>query len=180
MTAAEYVVLVDENNQPVGQELKSAVHTKDTPLHRGFSLFLFNPQGQLLLQQRSSHKVTWPLVWSNSCCGHPAEHESSVEAAQRRLKVELSITEAEVWEVISDYRYRAERFGVVENEICPILVGVSEQLPQPQPEEVEAIRWISWEDWLTEVRFKPHDYSEWCVEETELLEGDERFREWKR
>ena len=62
----EEVVLVDENNNPVGAMPKSAVHGKDTPLHRGFSVFLFNKKGELLLQQRALSKITWPGIWSNS------------------------------------------------------------------------------------------------------------------
>jgi len=56
-------VLVDEHNQPIGQAEKIAIHNENTPLHRGFSVFLFNKKGELLLQQRSSKKKTWPLIW---------------------------------------------------------------------------------------------------------------------
>jgi isopentenyl-diphosphate delta-isomerase len=67
----ELVVLVDENNTVLGTMPKSEVHGAETPLHRAFSIFLFNAEKKLLLQQRSHVKKTWPLAWSNSCCGHP-------------------------------------------------------------------------------------------------------------
>jgi isopentenyl-diphosphate delta-isomerase len=60
----EHVVLVDESNAVLGTMPKAEVHGATTPLHRGFSLFLFNRERKLLLQQRSAKKKTWPLVWS--------------------------------------------------------------------------------------------------------------------
>jgi isopentenyl-diphosphate delta-isomerase len=67
----EEVVLVDEENNILGTMPKSLVHGEKTPLHRAFSAFIFNYDKKLLLQQRSHVKKTWPLAWSNSCCGHP-------------------------------------------------------------------------------------------------------------
>ncbi|WIA42024.1 hypothetical protein OEZ86_009316 [Tetradesmus obliquus] len=40
-------------------------------LHRAFSVFLFNSEGKLLLQQRATDKITFPGVWTNTCCSHP-------------------------------------------------------------------------------------------------------------
>lgn len=40
-------------------------------LHRAFSVFLFNSKGELLLQQRSDEKITFPSTWTNTCCSHP-------------------------------------------------------------------------------------------------------------
>lgn len=165
----ELVVLVDENNQVIGTMPKSKVHTANTPLHRGFSVFIFNPQRQLLLQQRSRFKKTWPLSWSNSCCGHPGVGESNTAATRRRLKDELGLTQVKNLKVISPYRYCFTKDNVMENEICPILVGFTNQKPQPNPQEVEAIKWINWNDWLNEVKSHPQNYSPWCIEETHII-----------
>jgi len=172
----ELVVLVDNRNKPIGTVPKAEIHTDNTPLHRAFSVFLFDPQGMVLLQQRSKKKKTWPLVWSNSCCGHPALGESSFEAARRRLSFELGMTDALLYEVIPNYSYRAEKNGVVENEISPVLVAFSRQNPKINREEVEATRWINWEDFVREVENQPRDYSPWCVEETLLLHKSRKFR----
>jgi isopentenyl-diphosphate delta-isomerase len=89
---SEAVVLVDEDNQVLGTMPKADVHGETTPLHRGFSCFIFRARdGHLLLQQRSAKKKTWPLSWSNSCCGHPDLTESAVQAARRRLNYELGL-----------------------------------------------------------------------------------------
>ena len=168
----EHVVLVDDADRELGIAPKATVHGADTPLHRAFSLFLFDTAGRLLLQRRSGAKKTWPLVWSNSCCGHPARGESVVDAARRRLRDELGIVGAEMRVALPHYRYRAERDGVVENEICPVLVGLTDAEAAPNPDEVDSVRWIAWDEWVDEVRAHPDDYSPWCVEETLLLAAD--------
>ena len=172
----EHVVLVDEENRVLGTTPKSSVHGATTPLHRGFSLFLFNQKGQLLLQQRSHTKKTWPLVWSNSVCGHPALDESNVDAAKRRLSFELGMSATHI-EEISPYRYTFVRDGVMENEICPILVGMTEEESTLNSEEVEATRWVLWSDFLREIEEHPSTYSEWCEEEARILSKNPRLQE---
>lgn len=167
-TQKELVVLVDENDNEIGTMPKSEVHTADTPLHRAFSCFIFK-EGKFLLQQRSSKKVTWPLMWSNSVCGHPMPDEETIDAVKRRAKFELGLELAEV-RFASPYRYRFEREGVVENEICPIFVATVVSEPVPNPSEVEAIAWIPWGEFLKEIRTNPDKYSEWCREEAMILE----------
>lgn len=180
MSLVEYVVLVDEQNQVLGTMPKAEVHKAETPLHRAFSSFVFNQKGELLLQQRAASKKTWPLVWSNSCCGHPMLEESSVQAAQRRLSFELGLDVDGLIEV-SPYRYCFTRYGVMENEICPIVVGKTDKDPRLNPDEVEAVRWMLWQDFVNEVRTHPQNWSEWCVEETEILYASEKFRQmWEK
>lgn len=171
----EFVVLIDESNHVTGTAPKTSVHHSATPLHRGFSVFLFNPLGQVLLQQRSHRKKTWPLVWSNSCCGHPALGESSVDAARRRLKFELGIDEALIYELSPEYRLRAVRGGIAENEICSVLVAFSKQNPKINKDEVRAIGWVRWSDFIKELQVAPKRYSRWCVEEALLLDESDLF-----
>jgi isopentenyl-diphosphate delta-isomerase len=174
--SAEEVVLVDEDNRVLGTMPKFSVHGKTTSLHRGFSLFLFDRVGRLLLQQRSHTKKTWPLIWSNSVCGHPALDESNVDAAKRRLAYELGMSATRI-EEISPYRYTFVRDGVMENEICPILAGFTDEEPKPNPEEVEAVRWVAWPEFLQEIETRPNFYSEWCEEEARILAAHSHFQE---
>lgn len=171
----EMLVLCDESGRPVATMRKEIVHTSDTPRHLAFSIFLFNSKGELLLQQRALSKKTWPGVWSNSCCGHVMLHERTVNAAKRRLKYELGIGGANLKVVLPDFRYRAEKDGVVENEICPVFVGTTDKLPRPNPDEVGAIRWVKWEEFLTDVRKPDTEVSPWAVEEVELLAASSEF-----
>lgn len=171
----EHVVLVNENNEVLGTAPKATVHTNNTPLHKAFSCFIFNSQGQLLLQQRSHIKKTWPLVWSNSVCGHPSLNEDNKKAVLRRLKDELGLKEIKIYEVLPNYRYRAEKDGIVENEICPVFIGFSDQKPKINPNEVESTRWIDWQKFVKETKEKPQNWSPWCVEETQLLNQNDLF-----
>jgi len=148
MNDNDYVVLVNNQNKVLGTAPKLATHNANTPLHRGFSLFLFNSKGKLLLQQRSHLKKTWPLIWSNSCCGHPMLNETNIDAVKRRAEFELGIKLDEVHEILPNFSYKAEMKGIVENEICPVFISFTEKNPIPNKEEVENIRWIKWENFL--------------------------------
>jgi len=176
MVEEELVVLVDEADREIGTMPKALVHQKETPLHRAFSFFLLNPRGELLLQQRSSRKKTWPLVWSNSCCGHPRPGEQTEDAIRRRLKAELGMADAEI-KMSLPYRYSFSKDGVTENEICPVFAGLSSEEPKPDPEEVEAVRWVKWEDFLREIADDVAEkFSPWCKEEARLLAESPEFR----
>jgi isopentenyl-diphosphate Delta-isomerase len=174
--APELVVLVDEDNTVLWTMPKSEVHGSNTPLHRAFSAFIFNHEKKLLLQQRSHVKKTWPLAWSNSCCGHPWLNESNIDAAKRRIKDELGMTVSWIEEA-SPYRYQFSKDGVMENEICPIHIGYTEDEPAINPNEVEEIEWISWTDFLEEIKNNTDKYSPWCVEEAMILEKSGILRE---
>lgn len=175
MNNEDYVVLVDNNNKVLGTAPKLETHNANTPLHRAFSLFLFNPKGELLLQQRSKNKKTWPLVWSNSCCGHPMLNESNKDAVRRRLLFELGIRLEKIYEILPNFSYKAEMNGIVENEICPVFVGFSDKAVNPNKDQVEGIRWIKWQDFLREINEKPGTYSVWCEQEAKLLAKNEKF-----
>lgn len=176
MVEQEYVVLVDDENNVLGTQPKSDVHGTSTPLHRAFSSYLFHTRDKrLLLQQRSSQKHTWPLVWSNSCCGHPRLEESNVAAARRRIDFELGLAPT-LLEEVAPYRYCLTRDGVMENEICPILVGLVDAEPTINPAEVEHVRWVDWNDFLAEIKDPNSGYSGWCVEQSQVLERTPRFR----
>jgi isopentenyl-diphosphate delta-isomerase len=165
----DYVILVDKKNKSLGIMDKLKAHSDKTPLHRAFSLFLFNSKKELLIQQRSFSKKTWPGVWTNSVCGHPKLYERPIAAARRRLAFELRITNTKIEMALPDYRYLAEKDGIVENEICPVMIGFSDDMPRFNKDEVAAIKWIAWTDWISEIKNNAAHYSPWCVEETKLL-----------
>jgi isopentenyl-diphosphate delta-isomerase len=175
----EHVVLVDELDEVIGVAPKSEVHTLNTPLHRAFSLFLFRPSDKkFLIQQRWSGKKTWPLVWSNSCCGHPELGEATIDAVKRRAKFELGVENFELLIEASPYRYRFERDGVVENEICPVYFGISSDNIKPHPEEVENYEWLDWDRFVARAFADETTFSEWCKEELRLLEQTQVFKDF--
>ena len=165
----EFVVLVDDKNNQIGTAPKDTVHTKNTPLHRGFSLFVFNTNRDVLITKRAANKKAFPDVWTNAVCGHPAPGESVVAAARRRLKDELGIQGGDIQEV-SAYQYRfADKNGIVENEICPILVTPFNGDPVPTSDEVSEWKWIPWEQFLSDIKTNADIYSPWCIEEANII-----------
>ncbi len=174
----DMLVYVDDAGTPIGTEEKPLVHHGDTKLHLAFSIFLFNSRGELLLQQRALTKKTWPGVWSNSCCGHVMLHERTIDAAKRRLKFELGIIGVDLKLMLPDFRYRAEKDGVVENEICPVFVGVTDKPPKPNPDEVEAVKWVDWQEFCTDAASPDTKISPWAVEEVELLVASSSFQQF--
>jgi isopentenyl-diphosphate delta-isomerase len=175
--ADELVVLVDDDDRVVGTAGKRETHHADTPLHRGFSVFLFNRQGEFLMQQRAFSKKTWPGVWSNSCCGHPMLDETVTAAAARRIEYELGLTAIDLEIALPDFRYRAAKEGVVENELCPVLIGVAHGEPIPNPSEVEQVKWVNWAEFVVSLDDPETDISPWAIEEVRLLCGSEIFNQ---
>jgi isopentenyl-diphosphate delta-isomerase type 1 len=142
----QMLVLLNDEGEAIGTMPKADVHHSDTPLHSAFSVFLFDEQGRTLMQQRADSKVTWPGVWSNSCCGHVMLHEDVTSAARRRVKYELGAAAKDLEIALPDFRYRAERDGIVENEICPVLIGKLAGPPNPNSDEVGATKWVEWRE----------------------------------
>jgi isopentenyl-diphosphate delta-isomerase len=157
----ELIVLVDEDGRPIGTAPKLATHHRDTPLHLAFSSYLFDQAGRFLLTRRALSKKTWPGIWTNSCCGHPAPGESVEGAVRRRLADELGLVVGELIPLLPDFRYWAELDGIVENEICPVFGARVDAKPVPNPAEVEEYRWVDWDD-LVGGRL-PFPLSPWCV-----------------
>nr|WP_233579936.1 isopentenyl-diphosphate Delta-isomerase [Frondihabitans sp. PhB188] len=159
----ELVVLVDEAGNSVGTYPKSLVHTTETPLHLAFSCHVTNPEtGDILVTRRALTKATWPGVWTNSFCGHPAPGETPAEAVRRRASQELGMEVAEVEAILPDFRYRAvDASGVVEHEICPVFTAVAVGVPAPSPDEVAEWAWISPADLQASVEAAPFAWSPW-------------------
>lgn len=171
----EKIVFVDEENTPIATGDKLPSHNEDTKLHRAFSVFLFNEKGEFLMQQRALSKKTWPGVWSNSCCGHVMLHETVENAAKRRLRFELGIGVVDLKVALPDFRYRAEKDGIVENEICPVLIGKISGEPIPDPDEVEAVKWVNWKRFVASLDEPETDISPWAILEVRELIRSREF-----
>jgi isopentenyl-diphosphate delta-isomerase len=162
--AGEQVVLLDEARRPVGVADKATVHTSDTPLHLAFSCYVLDDRGRLLMTRRALGKVTWPGVWTNSCCGHPAPGEDPADAVVRRVGQELGLVLDAVTPVLPDFAYRAvDASGTVENEVCPVFVARAGGDPGPDPAEVAQWRWADWADVVEVAGRAPWALSPWSV-----------------
>ncbi len=176
----ELIVLCDENGQPTGTAEKLATHHVQTPLHLGFSCYLFNDRGQLLLTQRATSKKVWPDVWTNSFCGHPLPGESFPGAISRRAEYELGLGSIDgLQEILGEYQYRTPPYnGIIEHEFCPVWAGRIETAITPNPEEVQNYRWIAWSALKQEITDQPDRFSYWLKEQMPLLQKNTAFKEY--
>lgn len=165
----EAVVLVDGQGRAIGSLPKSAAHHDATPLHLGFSCYIVDAAGRLLVTTRAAHKPSFPGVVTNSVCGHPLPGEDTVAAVRRRARQELGMELIDVRPVLPDFRYRAAMGGVVEHEVCPVYVArTSGGPPHPDPAEVGGAQWERWETFAAEV-IRGRKVSPWCAEQVPLL-----------
>ncbi|RKT36589.1 isopentenyl-diphosphate delta-isomerase [Microbacterium sp. AG1240] len=170
MSETEYVVLVDDDGNPIGTAPKSTVHGTDTALHLAFSCHIINGAGQVLVSRRALGKKTWPGVWTNSFCGHPQPGEAIVDAVHRRAAFELGMTIDDVELALPDFRYRAiDASGIVEHEICPVYTAFTTVEPQPHPDEVVDTRWVDPLDLASSIIATPWAFSPWLVLQAEQL-----------
>ncbi|MDO4781847.1 MAG: isopentenyl-diphosphate Delta-isomerase [Capnocytophaga felis] len=155
----EKVILVDEQNNPIGLMPKLEAHEKAV-LHRAFSVFVMNQKGEVMLQQRAFHKYHSPGLWTNTCCSHQRENETNVEAGKRRLQEEMGFV-TELTDVIS-FIYKAPfDNGLTEHEYDHVLLGYYEANPNINTEEVADWKWELPENIKKDIEQNPQKYTEW-------------------
>lgn len=170
-TPEERVILLDDAGNSVGTAAKAAVHHADTPLHLGFSCYLFDDTGRVLLTRRALGKKTWPGVWTNSFCGHPAPGEVIIDAVHRRGHQELGAAISDVHCVLPDFRYSARAAdGTVENEICPVFCALVDGAIDPVPDEVMDLVWVDWSE-VRSAASLDWAISPWAQTQVPLLEA---------
>ncbi|MBO1329685.1 isopentenyl-diphosphate Delta-isomerase [Streptomyces sp. VRA16 Mangrove soil] len=154
--------LVDEDGRTIGTAEKLAAHQAPGQLHRAFSVFLFDEQGRLLLQQRALGKYHSPGVWSNTCCGHPYPGEAPFAAAARRTFEELGVSPSLMAEAGTvRYNHPDPESGLVEQEFNHLFVGMVQAPPSADPEEVGATAFVT-ADELAE-RHAKDPFSSWFM-----------------
>lgn len=155
----EQVILVDEQDNQIGLMPKMEAHEKAV-LHRAFSVFIFNDKGDLMLQQRAADKYHSPLLWTNTCCSHQRDGETSLEAGKRRLQEEMGFT-AELEEVFW-FVYKAPfDNGLTEHELDHVMIGNFNGVPDINEEEVAAYKWMSLEEVKKDIDERPDEYTAW-------------------
>lgn len=155
----EFVILVDENDQEIGLMEKQEAHEKGL-LHRAFSIFIFNSQNELLLQQRASSKYHSPGLWTNTCCSHPRKNESVLDASIRRLNEEMGFQTDLT--IKGHLLYKADLVnGLIENEFDYLLVGFSDAQPSINLDEVCAYKYESIAKISEDIKANPELFTEW-------------------
>jgi isopentenyl-diphosphate delta-isomerase len=157
-----YVVLVDENDNPLGVMEKMEAH-REARLHRAISVFLFNLRGEWVLQKRALDKYHSRGLWTNACCTHPYPGESETEAAKRRLMEEMGIN-CEVKEIFNFvYKEKLDN-NLTEFELDHVFVATTDEYPVINTNEVLEWKSISFDNLRKEVFSAPEDYTFWFKE----------------
>jgi isopentenyl-diphosphate delta-isomerase len=165
----EQVVLLTPDGTPCGVADKASVHGEVTPYHLAFSCYVFDAAGRLLVTRRALDKLTWPGVWTNSCCGHPGPGEAPADAVVRRLAQELGLVPDRLTLALPDFSYRASFGGVEEYELCPVFLARVDADPVPDPTEVAAARWEPWEEFAAAATAADSTISPWAQEQVRAL-----------
>jgi isopentenyl-diphosphate Delta-isomerase len=156
----EKIILVDENDNEVGQEEKIKAH-KENMLHRAFSVFLINSKNEHLLQKRAENKYHSGGLWTNACCSHPRPGETTEAAAHRRLKEEIGI-DCPIKEIFSfKYNVKFEENQITENEYDHVFIGKTDDEPILNLDEASAFKWINSEELFADIGKHPENYSHW-------------------
>lgn len=154
-----HVILVDKNDHQIGVMDKLEAHEKGL-LHRAFSVFVFNDEGHLMIHQRALTKYHSPGLWTNTCCSHQQMGETCEEASHRRLGEEMGF-DCDLEEIFQ-FIYRAEfSNGLIEHEYDHVFIGHFNDLPNINPEEVNAWKWINPKELEADLKINPNKYTEW-------------------
>lgn len=100
--AEEIVVIVDQENQPVGAVTRKIMRQQRL-IHRASYILVFNTGGELFIQKRSRSKDIYPGYWDLAAGGVVLEGESYEESAKRELREELGISGAKLRPLFDQY-----------------------------------------------------------------------------
>ncbi len=171
----EFVILVDENDNPIGSEEKVKCHLPNGKLHRAFTALLFDEDGRLVLTRRAKEKMLWPNDWDGTFASHPRESETYVSSGERRMPEELGIKGT--LDYLHKFEYHVPYKDVgSENEICGTLIGIidkSTELKEIEG-EIDEIKWISSKELIVELKKNPQIYCPWMLIALELLEKSDK------
>lgn len=155
----EKVILVNENDEPIGLMEKLEAHEKAV-LHRAFSVFILNDKNEVMLQQRAHHKYHSPMLWTNTCCSHQREGETNIEAGTRRLKEEMGFTVP--LKELFHFIYKAPfDNGLTEHELDHVMIGYYNEAPSINAEEVEGWKWMKIDAVKEDMAQHPELYTVW-------------------
>jgi len=167
---AKEIILVDEHDQSIGEEEKMKAHELGL-LHRAFSVWIFNAEGELMLQERAPEKYHCGGMWTNTCCSHPRPGETTLDAAHRRIREEMGF-DCELREAI-EFIYEIDfPNGLTEHEYLHVFIGRYDADPILNPEEARDFKWIPIDTLRKDIAADPNRYTYWSRLTLEKLIGE--------
>lgn len=176
----EDVILVDEQDNEIGLMPKTEAHKKAL-LHRAISVFIFNSDGEWLIQRRALTKYHSGGMWTNTCCTHPLPNETSIDAANRRLRQEMGM-QCSLKELFSFTYKEALDNELTENEFDHVFLGIANFIPRINPKEVAEFKYANYKDLCLDIKMNPSHYTVWfkkIVERVNTLKQKEFDLNWE-
>jgi isopentenyl-diphosphate delta-isomerase len=155
----EFVILVNERDEEIGAMEKMQAHVSGR-LHRALSVFIYNNEGKWLLHKRAEHKYHSAGLWTNTCCSHPRQGESTLKAAHRRLQEEMGMSCTLEHRFSFIYKAALDH-ELTEHELDHVFVGYSSDMPMPNKDEVSDWRFVTSAELRVEVERTPEAFTEW-------------------
>ena len=156
------VILVDKDDRQTGVAGKMEAHHKGL-LHRAVSVFVINSRGEWILQRRALDKYHSNGLWTNTCCTHPYQGETTTDAAKRRLIEEMGI-ECNLVDLFTFiYKEKLDN-ELTEHELDHVFFGISDDAPEPDTTEVEEWKTVSFNDLHEDIVKNPSAYTYWFKE----------------
>ncbi|SEN53853.1 isopentenyl-diphosphate delta-isomerase [Pseudomonas sp. ok272] len=173
---ADTLILVDPQDREIGSADKLYAHQQGL-LHRAFSIFIFDSNARLLLQQRALGKYHSQGLWTNTCCGHPRPGERTRAAANRRLREEMGLR-CTLTPVSTLLYHEQVSNQLIEHEYDHVYAGISRTAPIANPEEAHAWRWQNVSGLGPLIAANPDAFSVWFVQIFQHV-GPSGLRHWK-
>lgn len=175
----ELLLLVDEKDKVVGYGEKMVIHRKGQ-LHRAFSVFIIDLNGdRMLLQRRAFEKYHSGGLWSNACCSHPRKGEGLKMAVIRRIKEELGIDldyiDSKLLRELGKFEYYKKFDKYAEHEIdyvFLIVVKSKEIILTPDNKEVLESKWIGIPELMEWLKERPNDFTAWFPKAFNIVLND--------
>jgi len=161
----QHIIIVDENDNVIGEEKKQKCHEGDGILHRGFLVMVFNKAGELLLARRSKMKRLWPDFWDGTVASHVLKGETYEQAAKRRLNQEIGLITDNI-QYVFKFHYKVRYWNIgTENEICAVMVvkGVHTDTIFPDSNEISEIEPINLHVLMDDFRKNKQTYTPWLI-----------------
>lgn len=167
----ERIVIVDENDNYLGEEDKEKCHEGKGILHRAFLAMVFNPAGELILTRRSKMKKLWPGFWDGTVASHLFKKETYEKASVRRLRQEIGLdVPGAAYLLKFHYMIGYENVGT-EHEICAVTLvrGVDAGTLRPDESEISEVKTLDMRSLAREIGKGRDEYTPWLILAVERL-----------
>lgn len=161
----ENIVIVDDNDNLIGEEEKEKCHNGNGILHRGFLVMVFNKDGELFLTRRSEEKPLWPGYWDGTVASHVWRGEDYVHASRRRLVHEIGLSADDI-KYLFKFQYHVKYKDIgAENEICAVTIvdDIDADRISINNREISAVRTVTPQALMEELKKNGHHYTPWLI-----------------